>query len=217
MRRTFGRYLTDEVVASLLETPEGLEIGGERRKVTILVSDLRGFSAISERLPPEEVVKILNLYLAAMSDTIAQYQGTINEFIGDGIFVLFGAPIQRPDDSRRAIACAIAMQNAMAGVNQQNQRLGLPMLEMGIGINTGEVVVGNIGSQKRAKYTVIGSHANLAARIESYTVGGQVLISEYTVQDAAASLKTIGQMKVQPKGIKKPLMLHGHSRDWRPV
>lgn len=208
MRRTFGRYLTDEVVASLLETPSGLEIGGERRKVTILVSDLRGFSAISERLPPEEVVQILNLYLAAMSDTIAQYHGTINEFIGDGIFVLFGAPIQRPDDSRRAIACAIAMQNAMTGVNQQNQRLGLPTLEMGIGINTGEVVVGNIGSQKRAKYTVIGSHANLAARIESYTVGGQVLISEYTVQDAAANLKTIGQMKVQPKGIKKPLLLH---------
>ena len=208
MRRTFGRYLTNEVVASLLETPSGLEIGGERRKVTILVSDLRGFSAISERLPPEEVVRILNLYLAAMSDTIGQYNGTINEFIGDGIFVLFGAPIQRPDDSRRAIACAIAMQRAMVAVNQQNQRLGLPTLEMGIGINTGEVVVGNIGSQKRAKYTVIGSHANLAARIESYTVGGQVLVSEYTVQDAATDLKTIGQMQVQPKGIRKPLMLH---------
>jgi adenylate cyclase len=208
MRRTFGRYLTDEVVASLLETPSGLEIGGQRRKVTVLVSDLRGFSAISERLPPEEVVQILNFYLAAMSDTIGEYKGTINEFIGDGIFVLFGAPIQRPDDSCRAIACAIAMQNAMLSVNQHNQRLGLPTLEMGIGINTGEMVVGNIGSQKRAKYTVIGSHANLAARIESYTVGGQVLISEYTVKDAATELTTIGQMRVQPKGIKKPLTLH---------
>ena len=208
LRRTFGRYLTDEVVANLLETPSGLEIGGERRKVTILVSDLRGFSAISERLPPEEVVRILNLYLGAMSDTIAQYNGTINEFIGDGIFVLFGAPIQREDDAKRAIACAVAMQNAMIGVNQQNLELGLPTLEMGIGINTGEVVVGNIGSQKRAKYTVIGSHANLAARIETYTVGGQVLVSEYTCQEAGPIVTTIGQMKVQPKGIKKPLILY---------
>jgi adenylate cyclase len=137
-------------------------------------------------LPPEEVVRILNLYLGAMSDTIAHYNGTINEFIGDGIFVLFGAPIQREDDAKRAIACAVAMQNAMIGVNQQNLKLGLPTLEMGIGINTGEVVVGNIGSQKRAKYTVIGSHANLAARIETYTVGGQVLVSEYTCQEAGA-------------------------------
>src|SRR5579883_3433245 len=176
MRRTFGRYLTDEVVASLLETPGGLTLGGERRKVTILISDLRGFSAISERLPPEQVVTILNLYLGTMSDTITRYSGTINEFIGDGIFVMFGAPIYREDDSERAVACAIAMQSAMVEVNRQNQQLGLPALEMGIGIHTGEVVDGNIGSQRRAKYTVIGNHVNLAARIESYTVGGQILI-----------------------------------------
>lgn len=208
MRRTFGRYLTDEVVARLLETPTGLNLGGERRQVTVLVSDLRGFSTISERLPPEQVVNILNLYLGAMSEVISQYQGTINEFIGDGMFVLFGAPIQRDDDSQRAIACAIAMQTAMASVNQQNRQLGFPDLEMGIGINTGEMVVGNIGSQKRAKYTVIGSHANLAARIESYTVGGQVLISEHTLRNAGDSVYTTGQMQVEPKGIREPVMLY---------
>ncbi len=209
MRRTFGRYLTDEVVSSLLETPSGLQLGGERRKVTVLISDLRGFSAISERLPPEQVVTILNLYLGAMSDVITRYQGTINEFIGDGIFVMFGAPIQREDDAERAIACAIAMQAEMDRVNQQNKQYGFPRLEMGIGINTGEMIVGNIGSQKRAKYTVIGNHANLAARIETYSVGRQILISEHTLKDAGQALvKVDAQMRVEPKGIREPLTLY---------
>ncbi len=209
MRRTFGRYLTDEVVSSLLETPSGLQLGGERRKVTVLISDLRGFSAISERLPPEQVVSILNLYLGAMSDVITRYQGTINEFIGDGIFVMFGAPIQREDDAERAIACAIAMQAEMEQVNQQNKQHGFPRLEMGIGINTGEMIVGNIGSQKRAKYTVIGNHANLAARIETYSVGRQILISEHTLKAAGQALvKVDAQMRVEPKGIREPLALY---------
>ncbi|XHX78915.1 MAG: CHASE2 domain-containing protein [Stenomitos frigidus ULC029] len=208
LRRTFGRYLTDEVVASLLETPGGLKLGGERRKVTILISDLRGFSAISERLPPEQVVMILNLYLGVMSDTVTRYSGTINEFIGDGIFVMFGAPIYREDDSERAVACAIAMQSAMVEVNRQNQQLGLPAIEMGIGINTGEVVVGNIGSQRRAKYTVIGNHVNLAARIESYTIGGQILISDDTFRDVGTIVQVNGHIQVEPKGIKEPITLY---------
>ncbi|MBN3959417.1 adenylate/guanylate cyclase domain-containing protein [Nostoc sp. NMS8] len=207
MRKTLGRYLTDEIVANILETPSGLKLGGERRKVTVLVSDLRGFSAISEQLPPEEVVKILNLYLGTMTDVINQYKGTINEFMGDGIFVIFGAPISRKDDSQRAIACAIAMQLAMEQVNKQNQQMNFPILEMGIGINTGEAVAGNVGSQKRAQYTVIGSHVNLAARIESYTVGGQILISENTCKDANIDLQIAGQLQIEPKGIKHPVTI----------
>ncbi|MEH2283564.1 MAG: adenylate/guanylate cyclase domain-containing protein [Nostoc sp.] len=207
MRKTLGRYLTDEIVANILETPSGLKLGGERRKVTVLVSDLRGFSAISEQLPPEEVVKILNLYLGTMTDVINQYKGTINEFMGDGIFVIFGAPISRKDDSERAIACAIAMQLAMQLVNEQNRQMNFPILEMGIGINTGEAVAGNIGSQKRAQYTVIGSHVNLAARIESYTVGGQILISENTWKDANVDLQIAGQLQIEPKGIKHPVTI----------
>ncbi|BAY36524.1 adenylate/guanylate cyclase [Nostoc sp. NIES-2111] len=208
MRKNLGRYLTDEVLANILETPSGLKLGGERRKVTVLFSDLRGFSAMSEQLSPEQVVQILNLYLGTMTDVINQYKGTINEFMGDGIFIMFGAPICRPDDSQRAIACAIAMQKAMQQVNEQNRQLNLPQLEMGIGINTGEVVAGNIGSQKRAQYTVIGSHVNLAARIETYTVGGQVLISEHTRQDAKVDLQITGQMQIEPKGIKELITIY---------
>ncbi|BAY93592.1 MULTISPECIES: CHASE2 domain-containing protein [unclassified Tolypothrix] len=212
MRRTFGRYVTDEVVANLLETPSGLKLGGERKKVTVLMSDLRGFSAVSERLPPEQVVAILNVYLGAMADVINHYNGTINEFIGDGIFVMFGAPVSREDDSQRAIACAIAMQLAMKPVNEHNQQMNLPIIEMGIGIHTGEVVAGNVGSQKRAKYSVVGSHVNLTSRIESYTVGGQILISEETLKDANTdpyiNIRIDGQLRVEPKGIKAPITIY---------
>ena len=208
IRQTFSRYLTDEVVAKLLESPEGLKLGGDRRKVTILMSDLRGFSAVSERLAPETVVSMLNIYLEAMADEIVKYQGTIDEFIGDAILVLFGAPTQREDDAHRAVACALAMQLAMDSVNQKNERLGLPAIEMGIGINTGEVVVGNIGSAKRAKYGVVGSHVNLTARIESNTIGGQIFISEATLKDIGEILEVESEIKVQPKGFNEPISIY---------
>src|SRR6185295_19991863 len=114
IRRTFGRYLSDEVVASLLETPEGTRLGGEKRTVSLLMSDLRGSSALAERLEPEQVVRLLNNYLGAMAEVITRFQGTIDEFIGDAILALFGAPVGREDDAERAAACAVAMQLAMA-------------------------------------------------------------------------------------------------------
>lgn len=208
MRHTFGRYLTDEVVANLLETPGALQLGGEKRKVTILMSDLRGFSALSERVSSETAVDAINFYLEAMTEAIGQYQGTINEIMGDGILVMFGAPIARQDDSQRAIACAIAMQLAMDKVNQHNQQMNLPSLEMGIGINTGEVLVGNIGSKKRAKYTVVGSPVNLAARIESYTVGGQILVSKDTLKDAGSIVRVDEKLQIQPKGFQEPITVY---------
>lgn len=209
IRHTFGRYLTDEVVANLLESPEGLELGGKRQKITILTSDLRGFTALSERLSPEEVVKILNLYLKDMLDAIAEYRGTIDKFMGDGILVLFGAPTPKEDDAKRAVACAIAMQLAMASVNAKMKELDLPELGMGIGINTGECVVGNIGSEKHTEYTVIGSQMNLAFRIETYTTGSQILISEATVNEVGASLLRIdGSKRVKPKGVKEAIAIY---------
>ncbi len=208
IRKTFGRYLTDQVVANLLENPTGLKMGGERRKLTILTSDLRGFTATAERFPPEEVIKILNFYLEHMADIITHYQGTIDEFMGDGILVLFGAPTSKEDDAQRAIACAIAMQSAMIPVNETIEKWGYSPLEMGIGINTGEVVLGNIGSEKRTKYGVVGSQVNLTYRIESYTTGGQILASQATLE-AAGNIVTInGQKEVQPKGVKEPITIY---------
>ncbi len=208
IRKTFGRYLSAQVVANLLENPEGLKMGGERRKLTILTSDLRGFTATSERLPPEEVIKILNFYLEYMADVITHYEGTIDEFMGDGILVLFGAPTAKVDDAERAVACAIAMQLAIVPVNEKMKEWGLPPLEMGIGINTGEVVVGNIGSEKRTKYGVVGSQVNLTYRIESYTVGGQIFLSESTFKEVRSLVKINIEKQVQPKGVKELITIY---------
>ncbi len=209
IRKTFGRYLTDEVVANLLESKEGLKLGGKRQKITVLTSDLRGFTALSEQMSPEDVVKILNIYLKYMLDAIVAHQGTIDKFMGDGIMVLFGAPTVRDDDAKRAVACALTMQLAMSEVNDEMKRLGLPILEMGIGINTGDAVVGNIGSEKHSEYTVIGNQINLAFRIETYTTGKQILISESTLKEVGASLLRIDSSKeVKPKGVKQPITIY---------
>jgi adenylate cyclase len=151
---------------------------------------------------------MLNRYLGKMIDVIQHYQGTIDEFIGDAIFIIFGAPIHREDDAERAVACALAMQLAMDHVNAQNRADGLPEVEMGIGINTGEVVVGNIGSDIRAKYGVVGSAVNLTARIESYTVGGQVLISETTRQEIEPLVQVGERFEVEAKGIDQPITIY---------
>jgi adenylate cyclase len=207
IRETFGSYLSDEIVDAILEKG-GLKIGGEKRRATILMADLRGFTSLSERLPAEDVVAMLNIYLETMTEIIQKYQGTIDEFIGDAILVIFGAPILRPDDPRRAVACAVEMQLAMASVNDRNRQAGYPEVALGIGINTGEVVMGNIGSKKRIKYAVVGRAVNLTARIESYTVGGQIFISESTLYECGDICRIDTAMKVMPKGVKKPLTIH---------
>jgi adenylate cyclase len=142
-----------------------------------------------------------------MVTVIKQYHGTIDDFIGDAIFVLFGAPLWQEDDAQRAVACAVAMQLAMASINEQNRQEDLPEIEMGIGVHTGQVVVGNIGSPERMKYDVIGSQVNLTSRIQSYTTGGQILISETTRQEVAPILKIGKQMEVKAKGIEQPVAL----------
>ena len=207
IRSTFGRFLTDRVVDKLLETSEAPNFQGEKRKVTILMTDLRGFTSLSERLLPEQVVEILNLFLGTMVSVIDQFDGTVDEFIGDAILVIFGAPVWRGDDSERGVACAIAMQNAMTSINRQLKNRGLPKIEMGIGVNTGEVVVGNIGSLDRSKYGVVGRQVNLAARIESCTVGGQILVSENTRNDVGAILKVGSKAQVGAKGFEDPIVL----------
>jgi len=205
IRKTFGRYLSKDVVESLLASPEGLRLGGEKRCITIMMSDLRGFTALSERLDPEQVVAVLNNYLGKMAEIVTAYNGTIDEFIGDAILALFGAPIHREDDAERAVVCALQMQLAMREVNDENRKNGFPELEMGIALNTGECVVGNIGSQKRAKYGVVGSHVNLTGRIESYTVGGQILISKATADAVGAELKLGDELQLGAKGFREPV------------
>ena len=205
IRETFGRYMSDDVVGVLLDMPEGLKIGGEKREVTLLWSDLRGFTALSERLEPTVVVALLNYYLSAMIDIIQQHGGTIDDIIGDAILVLFGAPLPLEDAAPRAVRCALEMQKAMEGVNEHNFQRGWPEIEMGIALHTGEVVLGNIGSTKRSKYSVIGQTVNLTARIESFTVGGQVLVSPSLVSAANPGLILGEEVKVHAKGMRRAI------------
>jgi len=208
VRRAFGRYVSEEVATSLLRNPEGLELGGEERETTILMSDLRGFTAMAEKLTPQEVIQVLNLYLETMVDVIGRYEGTIDEIIGDAILVIFGAPVASDDHAAKAVACGLAMQLAMTGVNAQLAAKGDVALEMGIGIHTGRVIVGNIGSLRRTKYAAVGSNVNLAGRVESFTTGGQVLITEETRERVAAPLRIDAQFQVEPKGVAHRLRLY---------
>ncbi|MCZ6485509.1 MAG: transporter substrate-binding domain-containing protein [Acidobacteria bacterium] len=207
IRQTFGRYLSDDIVENILETPAGLKIGGETRLVTIMMTDIRGFTALGKQLPAETIVSMLNIYLEQMTDIIFKYKGTIDEFIGDAILVIFGAPFTQEDDAQRAAACALEMQVAMGDVNLQFREAGFPEVEMGIGLNTGEVVVGNIGSSKRSKYGVVGHNVNLTSRIESYTVGGQILISQATREKCGPLLEIGGSREVMPKGVDQPITI----------
>ena len=207
LNETFGRFLSDEIVRALLETPDGLTMGGKKRTLTIMMSDLRGFTAMSERMDAADLVAMLNHYLGEMTEVIERHSGTIIEFIGDGIMAIFGAPAPSDTHAADAIAAAVEMEARMEAVNAWNAQRDYPVLEMGIGLNTGEVIVGNIGSEKRTKYGVVGSHVNLCGRIESYTVGGQILISPVTRSLCPAELEIAQEMTVYPKGVKGELVL----------
>lgn len=196
----FARYTSPDIADYVLTTSEGQKRGGVSQEVTVLLSDLRGFTAISASLPPQDLIDLLNHYFEQMVAIIERYGGTVIEFLGDGIFVLFGAPKDLPDHASRAVRCAIEMQNCMQEVNAWNQENGYPNLEMGIGINSGTVVVGNIGSEKKMKYGCVGAAVNLTGRLEGLTVGGQTLVSENTKNLIPEKFEYVYEDSFFPKG-----------------
>ena len=208
IRATFGRYLSDEIVTDILERPEGLELGGDLRRVTIMMSDIRGFTSLSEHLAPAQVVTLLNRYLGAMTDIIMAHQGTIDEFIGDAILAVFGAPQRRDDDADRAVACALEMQAAMARINEVNAAEGLPVIKTGIALNTGDVIAGNIGSERRSKYGFVGHAMNVTSRIEDLTAGGGILVSDSTLQSLKGNFQVGDCQELNVKGIEESIVVH---------
>lgn len=208
IRNVLGRFLTDQVAEQLLEHPEGLKLGGELREVSILMSDLRGFTPMSERSTPEQIVGLLNRYLARMTEVIDRHGGTIDEFIGDAILVIFGAPLACENHAMRATACALEMQLAMEDFNAESRQLGVSELQMGIAVNSGPVVVGNIGSATRMKYGVVGAPVNMTARIQSFSLGRQVLVSESTLQSLGGHARVDGHLRVKVKGVDEPVCIY---------
>ena len=178
------------------------------REVTVLLTDLRGFTAISEAHAAPVLLEMLNRYLVRMSEITVAHGGTIDKFMGDAIMVLFGAPFAHDDDVQRAVLCAVDMQLAMFEINQQNRESGLPELNMGIGINTGTVMAGLLGSEIYTEYTVIGDEVNLASRIEAYSLRGQILISESTYRRVQDDITVEAPMDVYVKGKKDLVHLY---------
>lgn len=207
IRQVFGRYMSDEVVQQILESDDGMSMGGAKQEITIMMTDIRGFSMISQELDAVDCVAMLNNYFGVMTPLIQKYDGVINEFLGDAILAIFGAPVAVERHAQQALACAIEMQKGMAEVNARNREMGMPEIEMGIALNTGEVVVGNIGSESRSKYGVVGHHVNLTARIESFTVGNQVMVSEYTIDSIGVEVQIAQSMEVEAKGIREPVKI----------
>ena len=210
VRRTITRYLSDSIAEAVLANPDAVA-RTENREVSVLMSDISGFSQIAERLEPERVVELLNVYLGAMTEVVDAHDGAIDEFIGDAVLVIFGAPLRMEGHAARATACAVAMQRKMAEVNETLAARGLPALEMTAAVNSGRVVVGTIGSEKRAKYGVVGSPVNLTGRLQSLAIPGEVLISDATYRDAGGDggpIRLEGTRRVSLKGFAEPIAIH---------
>ncbi|MBQ3374047.1 MAG: PAS domain-containing protein [Oscillospiraceae bacterium] len=207
LQETFGRYLSDDIVREILEAPDGWKLGGQKRKLTVLMSDLRGFTAMSERMRPKDLIDMLNHYFGEMYEEIMRYHGTLIEFLGDGMMVIFGAPAATDTHAADAVAAAVGMQKRMPALNLWNVEHGYEPLGMGIGINTGSVILGNIGSERRTKYGVLGAVVNLAGRIESYTTAGQILISPDTRKAIREKLEIGETIHVSPKGVTGKIAL----------
>jgi len=205
IRSLFGRFISDDVVEQLLETPSGTELGGELRELSILFADIRGFTSLSEAMSPEQVVTLLNNYLGTMTDIIDSYGGTVNEFYGDGLLAFFGAPVPNEDHARIAVQCALAMKAGMVEVNRRNRECGLPEIDMGLAVNSGEVVVGNVGSEKRFKYGVIGSAVNIASRVQSNAESGTILVTRSCVDALGDCFEFADHRQIQVKGLSRPI------------
>lgn len=204
---TFGRYLSENIMENLLAAPDALKVAGETRTVTMMMADLRGFNELSERLPPEKVVMMVNGYLDKMVVVVLAHGGTIEGFTNDGVLGVFGAPTAHPDDAHRAVACSLAMQLAVEEINASNQELGLPALQMGVGLHSGDVTIDSIGSAP-VRYGASGVAASLAARIQGFTVGGQIMISQTTLNAVSADAEVEKQMLVEPKGVNERIPIY---------
>ncbi len=222
IRAMFSNYITERVVNELIKNPELARLGGERREVTILFSDIRDFTDFSEKNAPEEVVSILNEYLEAMIEVIFHWEGTLDKFIGDALVAFWGAPLRQDNQAELAVHCALHMIKKLEALQDKWRAEGKPILTSGIGINTGDVLVGNIGAEgKKMDYTIIGDHVNLGARVESLTrkYNTQILITEFTLNKIRGDLKNkcFGHMeikgleKVIVKGKKLPVRIYGLS------
>jgi class 3 adenylate cyclase len=205
---TFGRYVDEAIAGELLKRPEASRLGGEKREVVILMSDLRDFTPLSETLTPEETIHLLNHYFSHMISVIQKHRGIIVDFFGDELLVFFD-PLDGSIHpcAERAIRCAFEMNMELEDFNRENRLSGLPELHMGMGLNAGEVVVGNIGSTTRAKYGIVGAAVNLTHRIQSEARRDEIALSESVYVHVSDKITVDRSMTVSLKGVSEPTAL----------
>jgi adenylate cyclase len=205
VKRLFSRYLSKDVYEQVLKNPSLAELGGRRREMSVLFSDMRGFTTLSERGDPEALVQQLNEYFTRMVEIIFEHQGTLDKFVGDMVMALFGAPLDDPDHADHAVRTALAMTRGLADLNERWRAQGRPTLGIGIGVNTGEMIAGTIGAETVRSYTVIGDAVNLGARLESLNKDyhTQIIISEFTVKQLKGryNLRPLGAVVVKGKTV----------------
>ena len=205
IKNTFKRYVSKSVVDQLLDDDQKLNLGGEERDVTVLFSDIRGFTAMSEKMTPKEVVRTLNSYFSEMIDIIFKYDGTLDKIVGDELMVVFGAPISRDDDAERAVKTAVGMVEALRKFNEKREKQNKVPINAGIGINKGKVISGNIGSKDQMDYTVIGDTVNLGARLCSFAGPLKIIISQSVKDEIGDLYKTRKLDAIKVKGKRKPV------------
>jgi adenylate cyclase len=212
VKNTFKRYVSKQVVDELLDDDAKLNLGGEEREVTILFSDIRGFTSMSENMSPESVVSTLNEYFSDMIDIVFKYNGTLDKIIGDELMIVYGAPISAKDDTQRAVITAVEMQKQITRLNKQRKKRKDMPVSAGIGINRGVVVSGNIGSRDMMDYTVIGDTVNLGARLCSAAGPGEILVSSTVWKETQKdhSYKKLEPIKVKGKKNKVSVYLIEH-------
>lgn len=210
MRNLLQRYVSEAIADYVTAHPEKCYLGGDRVTATVLFSDIRGFTSLAEKLSPEEVLSLLNEYMEAMTEVVYRYNGTVDKFIGDGIMALFGAPMPSPNHAWQAVATAIAMQNELLRFHEVWAERGVPLFDIGIGINTGEMVFGNIGSSKRMDFSVIGDSVNIASRTESLNRewGTRILITEATYEAIKDQIEVRGPHPTAMRGKEETVNIY---------
>jgi len=210
VRGAFQYYLTASVVEQMLKNPEKLKLGGEKKDLTVLFSDIRGFTSISERMAPELLVKFLNEYLTKMTDIVFKYDGLLDKYIGDALMAIWGAPLDQPDHARRACFTALEMVEELRVLQEKWAAEGMPRLDIGIGINAGPMVVGNMGSERRFNYTVMGDSVNLGSRLEGLNklYGTNVIVSEMTYERVRDEILGRELDSVRVKGKHQPVKIY---------
>lgn len=205
-----SHYVNPSVAEEILKDPEKLKLWGEEKVLTVLFSDIRGFTTLSEQIEPTEIVNLLNEYLNVMTKAVFKYNGTLDKYVGDAIMAIYGAPLYQPDHAYRACQTALEMMKELRQLNQRFQAQGKPVLNIGIGINSGKMVVGNIGSELKKDYTVIGDNVNLGSRLEGTNkqFNTNIIISEFTYELVKSFVKVKDLGEIIVKGKQKPVKIY---------